>query len=78
MQGNPLIDHMMRAIKRLDLDDEQRANVRSIFQTLKSDSRSTMEETKAGHLQLAELIKAENYDEAVERAEETSKPILIW
>ena len=64
MQGNPLVDHLMRAIRRLDLDDDQRASIRSIFQTLKTDSRATMEETKDTHLQLAELIKAENYDEA--------------
>ena len=64
MQGNPLVDHLMRAIRRLDLDDDQRASIRSIFQTLKTDSRATMEETKDTHHQLAELIKAENYDEA--------------
>lgn len=64
MQGNPFVEQVMRGIKRLDLEDEQRASIRSIMQTLKADSRDLMEQTRAGHLQLRALITAENYDEA--------------
>ena len=64
MQGNPQVDHMLRAVRQLDLDDDQRADIKSIIQTLKADSRAIMGETKALQPQLAELIKAENFDEA--------------
>ncbi len=63
MQNNPFVEQVMRAIKRLDLEDEQKTTIRSIMQTLKADSRDLMEQTKAGHLQLRTLITAENYDE---------------
>jgi protein CpxP len=68
MQGNPFVEQVMRGIKRLDLEDEQRTSIRSIMQTLKTDSRTLMEQTKAGHLQLRSLITAENYDEAAVEA----------
>jgi len=64
MQGNPFVEQVMHSIKRLDLEDEQRARIRSIMQTLKADSRDLMEQTRAGHLQLRALITAENFDEA--------------
>ncbi len=64
MQSNPYVDQVMHAIKRLDLDDEQKTNIRSIMHTLKADSRDLMEQTRAGHLQLRALITAEDYDEA--------------
>ncbi len=63
IQADPIVDQVMRAIKRLDLDDEQKASIKSVMQTLKADTRHIMHETKAGHRQLRELIKAENYDE---------------
>ena len=63
MQGNPFVEQVMRGIKRLDLEDEQRASIKAIMQSLKADSRDLMAQTKAGHLQLRALIQAENYDE---------------
>jgi protein CpxP len=64
MQGNPFVEQVMRGIKRLDLEDEQRASIREIMQTLKADSNDLMSQTRAGHMQLRALITAENYDEA--------------
>lgn len=63
MQGNPFVEQVMRGIKRLDLEDEQRASIREIMQTLKADSNDLMDQTRAGHMQLRALITAENYDE---------------
>ena len=63
MQGMPAVDNMMRAIRRLDISDEQQADIRAVMQEMKTDVGPIMEEMKAGHLQLRELIKADEYDE---------------
>ncbi len=62
-QGMPVVHQLMRGLKRLDLDDEQRASIEAVMQGLKAEVRPIMQETKAGHLQLKELIKADTYDE---------------
>jgi len=63
MQGMPAVENMMRAIRRLDISDEQQANIRAVMQEMKTEIKPIMEETKAGHLQLKELVKADEYDE---------------
>ena len=62
MQGMPMADQIMREIRRLDLDDEQRENVRAIMQGLKEETSPVMQKSRAVHLQLKELIKADVYD----------------
>jgi Spy/CpxP family protein refolding chaperone len=62
MQGAPMVDQLMRGIRRLDLEDEQRESIRAIMQGLKADTSPVMQKTKAVHLQLKELIKADVYD----------------
>ena len=64
MQGSPLVDQLMRGIRRLDLEDEQRETVRGIMQGLKTETSPVMQKTRAVHLQLRELIKADVYDES--------------
>ena len=59
----PAIGHLMHAIRRLDLSDEQREAARAIKGALKADVRPIMQEMKAGHMQLKELVKADSYDE---------------
>ena len=62
MQGMPMADQIMREIRRLDLDDKQRENVRAIMQGLKEETSPVMQKSRAVHLQLKELIKADVYD----------------
>jgi Spy/CpxP family protein refolding chaperone len=63
MQGASMVDQVMRGIRRLDLEDEQRESVRAIMQALKTETSPVMQKTRAVHLQLRELIKADVYDE---------------
>ena len=62
MQGAPMVDQLMRGIRRLDLEDEQKENVRAIMQGLKAETNPVMQKSRAVHLQLKELIKADVYD----------------
>lgn len=63
MQGMPAVENMMRAIHRLDISDEQQTAIRAVIQEMKTELKPIMEEMKAGHLQLRELVKANEYDE---------------
>ena len=58
-----MMDHFTRALRRLDLSDEQKESIHATMQTMKTEIAPIMSETKAGHLQLKELIKADQYDE---------------
>ena len=62
IQAMPVIEKLMHALRRLDLDDQQRENIRAIMKGLKTEARPIIEATRAGHAQLKELIKAETYD----------------
>jgi protein CpxP len=63
MQGMPVIDQLMRGLRRLDLSDEQEESIHTIMQGMKAEVRPIMGEMKANHLQLKELVKAESYDQ---------------
>ena len=63
MQAMPLVEKMVRAVRHLNLDDEQKAAVKAVVRSLKRDIHPIMAETKAGHAQLKELIKATTFDE---------------
>ena len=62
-QANPLVGQMMRGLRQLDLTDAQEESIKTVMQGLKAETRPIMQEMKAGHLQLKELIKADSYDE---------------
>ena len=62
LQGMPMVDQIMRSLRRLDLEDEQRESIKAIMQGLKAETSPVMQKTKAVHLQLKELIKADVYD----------------
>ena len=61
-QTMPVIDQMIKALRRLDLDDSQKDQVKAVMQDMKQQLKPIMKETKAGHQQLKNLIKAEVYD----------------
>jgi len=63
-QSMPVVEHMMRAIRQLDLNDEQQEKIKAVMHGLKTRERQLMKETRSGHDQLKELIKADVYDEA--------------
>jgi len=64
MQAMPVVSQVMRAVRHLDLSDEQKSAVKEVMQGLRKESRPIMVEMKANHILLRDLIKAENYDEA--------------
>ena len=63
-QQMPAVEKMMRAVRHLDLSDEQKENIRAIMKDLKANERTLMKQVKNGHEQLKGLIKAEVYDES--------------
>jgi Spy/CpxP family protein refolding chaperone len=63
MEFMPGMEKLTRAIRHLDLDEEQKAGVHAIMKGLREDVRPIMQEMKAGHMQLKELVKAESLDE---------------
>ena len=63
MQVKPALDQLMRALRQLDLSDEQKANTRAILEVMKAEIHPIMLEMKAGQEQLRELIKSSDFDE---------------
>lgn len=63
MHGMPMVEQIMRSLRRLDLEDEQRESIRAIMQDLKAETGPVMQKSRALHLQLKERIKADVYDE---------------
>ena len=62
-QAMPIVPSMMRAIRHLDLSDEQKADIKVIMKDLKAEERQLTREIKPGQEQLKELIKADSFDE---------------
>jgi protein CpxP len=62
-QFMPLTDRFMRAIRHLDLSEDQKESIHTTMQAMKAEINPVMGEMKAGHLQLKELIKADEFDE---------------
>ena len=63
-QQMPVVDQMMRAVRHLDLSDVQKTSIRVIMKDLKAQDRAQMQEMRAIHAQLRELIKADAFDES--------------
>ena len=68
MQATPALDQLMRALRRLDLSDEQKANTRAILEVMKAEIHPIMAEIKAGQDELKELIQSTAFDEDAIRA----------
>jgi protein CpxP len=64
MPAMPVVAQVMRAVRHLDLSDEQKSAMKKIMHGLKQDTRPIMDEMKVNHVLLRDLIKAETYDEA--------------
>lgn len=62
-QSMPGVTNMMRAIRHLDLSEDQKAGIKLTMQALRQEQRVLMKEMKVGKKQLKELIKADVYDE---------------
>lgn len=62
-QSMPGVTNMMRAIRHLELSDDQKASFKEIMRGLRVEERLLAKEMKAGHEQLKELIKAESFDQ---------------
>ena len=60
----PVADQMMRAVRHLDLSDEQKASFRVVMKDLKTQERAHKKEVRAMHAQLKELIKADTFNES--------------
>ena len=63
MQSMPVVETMMRAIKQLDLDDDQKESIRSVMEGLKTDVRPITMESRTTLAQLPDLVKATPYEE---------------
>lgn len=63
MQGMPAVEQLIRALHRLDLDENQQENIHTALRDLQADARPIMQATKARHQQLRQLITADVYDE---------------
>jgi Spy/CpxP family protein refolding chaperone len=63
MQAMPVVERTMRAIRHLDLDEEQKTAIKAVMKGLKEDVRPLMAETRANHEQLKDLVKAIDFDD---------------
>ncbi len=63
LQKMPMVEHLIRAVRRLDLSDDQKESIRNIMWDMKTEIGPVMADMKAGREQLKELIKAEEYDQ---------------
>jgi len=63
MQSTPVADKMMRAVRHLDLSDEQQESIKLIAMGMKTEIRAIKQETRSEHIALQELIKSDVFDE---------------
>ena len=63
MQAMPAVEKIMRAIRQLDLGEQQKADIKAVMQGLKEDVRPLMLDTRANHEQLKDLVKAVDFDQ---------------
>ena len=60
--GTQVIEHLTRAIRQLDLSDEQRESIRSDLKGLKESLQPTIKELHQGRKELHGLVTADSYD----------------
>ena len=68
MQASPPLEKLMRALRQLDLSDEQKANTRATLGVMKAEIHPIMQEMKAGQRELKELVKSYPFEEDRVRA----------
>ena len=62
-QPTSAVEQLSRAIRKLDLSEEQKTSIHGVFKQLRTDIRPIMEEAKAGHHQLRVLTMAKEFDQ---------------
>ena len=60
--GTQVIEHLTRAIRRLDLSDEQRESIRNDLKGLRTSLKPTIKELHQGRKELHGLVTADSYD----------------
>ena len=60
----PMEARVFRSFKQLDLDEDQKAELKSIFQAMKKELKPVMREMRAGQKQLREQLQTGAFDEA--------------
>lgn len=63
MQAMPVVSNVMRAVRHLDLSEEQKAGVKAVMHELKVAMHPINSEKRANQLQLKDLVTADIYDE---------------
>ncbi len=76
-QPMPVTEKFIRAIRRLDLSDEQKENIKSTMKALKEEVKPIMLEMKTGHEQLKGLVNAADYDEQAVAALADNEGMLL-
>jgi Spy/CpxP family protein refolding chaperone len=61
-QAMPAVEKLSRALRKLDLSDEQKTSIHAIFKQVRADIRPLVKETKAERKQLKVLTMASEYD----------------
>lgn len=83
MHAMPMAQQVFRTLRRLELDDTQKAAVKGIFETMRSDLQPVMKDMRKAQSELKQLVTAGNFDaEAVadiakREGELTTERILI-
>lgn len=62
--GSMMGEQFSRELQQLDLSDEQKANVKSVMQDLRTQSKSIGDEMRSNKMQLRAVIKAGTWDES--------------
>lgn len=61
-QAMPFGPDMMRALKKLDLSEEQKTSIKAILEMAREDLHPVMVEMRDGQKQIRELVRAETYE----------------
>jgi protein CpxP len=59
-----MVSHMHRALKQLDLSNDQKTAIREEFKTMKEELKPLAEDMRDNRAALHQLLMAEDYDEA--------------
>jgi len=60
----PVVTHVFRSFRQLDLDEAQKIELKSIFQAMRQELKPIMKEMKKGQKQLRDQLHAGTFDEA--------------
>ncbi|MGD8383895.1 MAG: Spy/CpxP family protein refolding chaperone [Lysobacterales bacterium] len=60
--GAPALEHFRHALRKLDLSDQQKTDIKAVMEGLRSDMQPLMKNMRANHEQLRTLVTARNFD----------------